>query len=412
MNPASARPRIVEAAGAGKVTQAFQPVRLDGEQAESLCHPPATRAAPEVSAMKQFVLHLLRAAQVLLAAAVVCAAQYARADTFTDDFNRSDSSIVGNGWLNSPGNVGGNMLITGNKVGVPTNSGAGTLYRPFNSTSFPIHVQTKLYQGHGFAGVTSRFNHFIQIRNDGGYLRGYGLNVVRSDINSSNSQVIRVDTSGASGGAAQVDFQNSTFQFSANLDLDATYYADGSIIGTLKDAVNTFAFTFPAHAIVASGSYFALSSEYTGDTLNTRFDDVILNGQGSASDPLAPGNSGWWKFYVPSSNGTFPDLSGNGNTASMTGGSAGKIGQRTTLTSTATGINISVPASASLDPASGYTFSSLVYLPSTGMGYSSTAYSLSYADGAYPDKVLVSTYKAGTQYSSFSLIMNNLIEAP
>ena len=268
MKTASARLFTDEPAAGRKVTQAFSRCSpVEDRQDACVTFPPC--GDYETQATRRITSRMATVVRILIVVTLLCAVRSACAQSFSDDFNRPDSSTVGNGWLNASNNTGGNMTITSQKVGVPINSGFGTIYRPFAVTS-DVRVQGTLIQGHGFnAFYPQHYTHFILFRSDGLNVRGCGIWLYRSDNAANNSRVSRVDTSGPTGGATEVDGVNSSFQFANSVELDATFYPDGSIQGTLRDGVSQFAFTFPPRAITATGGNFAFAAEYSGDAFNS-----------------------------------------------------------------------------------------------------------------------------------------------
>src|SRR5437867_785714 len=71
-------------------------------------------------------------ATFVLSTSIACT--FCQAQSFSDNFNRADSTTVGNGWSNTAGNVGGDLVISNNELTCSVtggdNNNAG-IYRPF-----------------------------------------------------------------------------------------------------------------------------------------------------------------------------------------------------------------------------------------------------------------------------------------
>lgn len=104
---------------------------------------------------------------------ILLACQFASADTFFDDFNRPNSSSVGNGWTNTSGNVGGNLAIINNQLSaIAPGGGSAGIYRPFSFTS-PVTVSAQIFEEGGFGGLLRRYTSFFSLANDGQLANGY-----------------------------------------------------------------------------------------------------------------------------------------------------------------------------------------------------------------------------------------------
>src|SRR4051812_3448983 len=83
------------------------------------------------------------------------------AGTFSDDFNRPNSSTVGNGWSNTIGNTGGNLAIVNNQLSGTALGGNAGISRPFGLSS-PVSVSAQVFEESGFSSnllrrYTSKF---------------------------------------------------------------------------------------------------------------------------------------------------------------------------------------------------------------------------------------------------------------
>lgn len=199
--------------------------------------------------------------------------------TFTDDFNRPDSTTVGNGWSNP----GGNLEILNNELTCRTGTGddgAGIL-RPFAFTA-PLTVTAKIKEMNGFGSLLRRYVAGFWVRNNGALRQGYGVTVIRSDQNFNNSAVILNE------GNTQVSILPSSFQYGPELRVSITFNPDGSVTGTVSEpapSTNTFSFSFPPRQIQSVGDNFSISTSCAnpGATVFPRFDDVMISDQAPSS---------------------------------------------------------------------------------------------------------------------------------
>ena len=190
---------------------------------------------------------------------------------FADDFNRPDSAAVGNGWLDTTGNNGGNFGIVNGTLGVPNVPGGAGIYRPVPANQ-SIHIQCKLLD------TTSslrrgRYEHRVLLRNDGTRFKGYGLMLGRTDSALNNSMIHLISDE------VILSSVKPSFEFPVPLYLDATYSPDGSVQGTVSGGGNLFAFSFPARNVPMGGGNFCFNCDFLGggpgDTLQ-RLDDLAI----------------------------------------------------------------------------------------------------------------------------------------
>jgi hypothetical protein len=200
----------------------------------------------------------------------------ANATDFTDDFNRPDSAAVGNGWLNTSGNGGGNLAVINGQVSpVGPNITAG-IYRPFESST-AVTIAATLRDSNGFGGVPYRYDRALTIRNDGRLFSGYGVGFTRGDANFADSAVRLYD-------GAVIQSLSSSFQFTSSIATTFTIKTDGSVEGVVTDQsnpTNTFHFGFAARNIQSQGSNVAYSTGAADNRASTfilpRLDDLSLS---------------------------------------------------------------------------------------------------------------------------------------
>ncbi len=191
---------------------------------------------------------------------------------FVDDFNRPDSSRVGNGWLDTLGNTGGNLVIHSNEVSAPAPNGTSGIYRPF-SFATPVTISATLKEENGYGGLLRRYTSNLSIANDGTLLHGYGLNFSRGDQNYP-SAIYLFD------GSTTVGSVTPSFQFGPAINTSFTILPDGSVVGSVSEGTDVFNFSFGPHAILSTGSNFSYATGFadprSGTITNPRLDDLKL----------------------------------------------------------------------------------------------------------------------------------------
>lgn len=164
--------------------------------------------------------------------------------TFSDDFNRPDSQIVGNGW--SPvDQFAGQLSISGGKLIDADSSGVvGAVYRPI-SHSGPITIAADFSHESGFGGLPNRYQTMFAVRADGSG-KGYGINFDRGDVNFP-SYIDLLDN------GVLVAEIGSSFAFGPQMHAVITFNPDGSISGTVSQPGDSYDFSFPARTVVSAG---------------------------------------------------------------------------------------------------------------------------------------------------------------
>lgn len=212
---------------------------------------------------------------VLLSAFLCSVVITSKATVISDDFNRADSSVIGNGWTTSAGSVVGNPKIVSNRL---ANDALGDspsgIFQPLAFTT-PLQVQATLTPTDGDASVPagSRFIHTFFVKSDGSVTGGYGVTFYRADSVFNNSAVRLVDNN------AIIDTIASPFQFLSTLAVNFVVELDGSVHGSATEGSNVFNFNFGPHAMVSSGSNFeALLGGRGGSTSPSQtIDNLVVN---------------------------------------------------------------------------------------------------------------------------------------
>jgi hypothetical protein len=196
------------------------------------------------------------------------------AQSFSDDFNRPDSSTVGNGWANTTGNVNGNLAISNNELTCSVPDGNAGIYRPF-SFAAPVTVTALVKEMNGFGGLLRRYDSTVRILSDGVYGNGYGVQFGRGDQNFSDSSVSVFD------GPTKIATLLSSFQYGPAINVSVTFFADGSVTGTVSQATDTFDFSFGTHTIQSSGGNFSYETSFPDSRSSSlvfpRMDDLSIN---------------------------------------------------------------------------------------------------------------------------------------
>ena len=193
---------------------------------------------------------------------------FAQQQRFSDDFNRPDSSDVGNGWFNTSGNSGGNLAIKNGAVTCTAFAGGEGIYRPWPFTG-PATVSAAVTDMNGFYSLL-RFDNFFTILNDGTLFGGYGIEIARGDQNYSDSRVNLTDH------GTVIATAYSTFQYGPQINVSVTFTPDGSVLGSISDASDVFNFSFGPRTIQSTGNNFSWGttgpddrdSSYTFSTLD------------------------------------------------------------------------------------------------------------------------------------------------
>lgn len=222
----------------------------------------------------------------------------ATAQVFFDDFNRPDSSAVGNGWTPLAGGSTTGLGIRSNHVSPVIPNGKGGIYRPFDF-SVPVTVSATISEQNGFGGVPRRYDQTISIRNDGIIDHGYGIAFLRGDVNY-NSTIRLFD------GASYFQDITPSFQFGPEINTSIKFSPDGSVSGRVWQGNENFTFTFPARAIQSTGGNFAYATGYpdgrSSSFIFPRLDDLRLQ-----SDPrlfvIAVGSSDVNKWGITTTDG-------------------------------------------------------------------------------------------------------------
>ncbi len=201
------------------------------------------------------------------ASALACASAETRADTilFSDDFNRPDSIVIGNGWTSAAEPGGGFLEIRNNalsagqigNLSVPR----AAVFRPLGFAG-TLTISGRLSDSDGNPSVApgGAFFHLIAIANNGdptavgeSLQSGYGIGVFQNGSDGVNSYVRLFDNGVVIDTADFPDnFMRSEVDFSVSIALD------GSVTGMLTNPTSlaTFDFSFGPRAIQSNGGNF------------------------------------------------------------------------------------------------------------------------------------------------------------
>lgn len=186
----------------------------------------------------------------------------AAALTFSDDFNRPDSSAVGNGWLQ----LNSLIFIQGNRL-----AGAGIATHEL-SFDFPVRIRARLNEGGCGTDDTSshHFDHQINILTDQYGGGGYGLYLYRPGESIATSRVFLMD-----GGVA-IDQRYVWPEFLNTVDVDFSIFSDGRVEGVFKTQDLETPFLFPAREIHRSGNFVAIRLYGSCPGAYLSLDDVVV----------------------------------------------------------------------------------------------------------------------------------------
>ncbi len=197
----------------------------------------------------------------------------AQADTvlFADNFNRLDSSSVGNGWLND--DIGGGTLSIQNNE-LANASGLFSAIRRTVQFSGPVTVSADLFEGNGFGGLPRKYGMNFYIKSDDA-ANGYGVGFARSDINYP-SEVSLIDN------GVTLARIHPSFEYGPEIHVTFTIFSDGSITGNVSQPGNSFNFSFPPRSVVSTGSNFTVymgpHDNQASAQLIPSIDDLVITG--------------------------------------------------------------------------------------------------------------------------------------
>lgn len=194
-----------------------------------------------------------------------------------ENFDRPDSTSVGNGWSDLTNNVGGTFIIKDGRLQTSAGAGEAGIYRTLPLTG-PNRVTADIFQEN-----SNRYVAQFRFANGGQRNQGYGLMFYRGDSSYANSAVILFD------GTTEVASRPVTFQFGTSIHVDFTVYPDGRVEGSVSQGAQSFPFSFVARAFQNPGDNFAIINEYNSNAVPPRFDNLTVNAAGPATGvPLAP----------------------------------------------------------------------------------------------------------------------------
>jgi subtilisin family serine protease len=198
---------------------------------------------------------------------------------FQDDFNRPNSSEIGNGWTKLVGGSDIELVDGAVRVNVVSseNLPLSGIFR-FVDYVGDVTLKGTIYETNGFRGLSRRYMASIGVLGDGSPSSGYHIRFARSDINFNNSQVILFDN----GVIVQTIF--STFQFGSEIAVEVTFREDGVVSGTVSGDSQQFDFDFPHRTVESNGEYIYFEADRpdTRRTSSYRFhglDDFSVIGE-------------------------------------------------------------------------------------------------------------------------------------
>jgi len=215
---------------------------------------------------------MTRAIVVAAVTAILAGAAAGQDVLFEDDFERPDGPVR-NGWSDMPDNDAGDMAIDAGRAITTGTGGVQGIFRPL-AFDVPTRVQATLTETDGNDLVGSRFESVLGFANGGmnAFADGYVLSVNRTEADTDNSHVRILDD------GVELATQNSPFQFESSLDVDVTFFPNGSVEGSVTEGANVFAFSFGPHVITSSGGNFAveMNNKASGSTMPSTLDDLVI----------------------------------------------------------------------------------------------------------------------------------------
>jgi len=191
---------------------------------------------------------------------------------FCRRLNRPDGP-VGNDWLNTTGNVGGDLVIRNGTLSTPGADGEAGVYRAVD-LSGPLTVSATFTQGNGFGGLLNRYVAAFLFGSTGAIGSGYGIVFGRGDQNYSDSSVDLVLD------GVELAIVPSSFQYGASISVTVTLSPNGSVSGSIAGSGSTFDFTFPPRAVSLAGTNLAIVEQFpdprSGVITNPTVDNLTI----------------------------------------------------------------------------------------------------------------------------------------
>ncbi|MEM1188388.1 MAG: CARDB domain-containing protein [Pseudomonadota bacterium] len=168
---------------------------------------------------------------------------------FSDNFNRPESSNVGNGWTRLTD--GGDVELRNGEVTVTETRNQKSYSGIYRNINFDgdVRVSATIKETNGFGNTPNRYTTGLGVRGNGTILSGYEVFFIRTGDGYNNSQVQLRD------GGVIIDSILSTFQFGPELSTEFTFGQDGSVYGTVRQPSDLFTFSFPPRSVSSSGQF-------------------------------------------------------------------------------------------------------------------------------------------------------------
>lgn len=221
---------------------------------------------------------------VILLATIHLSAVLTYSDVFFDDFNRPNSQLMDNGWLQagSDGTIG---IIDGQATNTASTGSEAAMFRQFNFNQ-PVTVSATLRAQNGTGGSQYRYATQLLTRSNGTIdSGGLGIGFYTSEGPSNSSIVFLFD------GRFPLYGNTSPFNFTGEIQTRFTVQSDGSISGVVADAANSYSFTFPARpGVTSTGSNFAFYNDFdSSGRRDARLDNLALSsGRNRSYQAAAP----------------------------------------------------------------------------------------------------------------------------
>lgn len=171
-------------------------------------------------------------------------------EIFSDNFDRPDSTDIGNGWTKLIGGSGIELVDGAVRVNVISedNLPPSGIYR-FVDYVGDITLKGKIFETNGFRGLSNRYLAAIGILGGGTPSSGYHVVFTRSDRNFNNSEVQLFDS------GTLVQRVPSSFQFGSDITFEVTFREDGAVSGIVSGNTQQFEFDFAPRSVESSGDY-------------------------------------------------------------------------------------------------------------------------------------------------------------
>lgn len=205
----------------------------------------------------------------------------AQADmTFIDDFNRSDSTSVGNGWSEGLNDDFTGLIVQNSKL-----SGSGLIHRSLDF-AYPVRIRATLRPG-GCGDAPANYSAIFTINSDAtDPFQGYGVLIDRGGRGDDVPRVCRLNNGDADN--CQEGFTDATRQWSGELEINLVIFENGVMNVDVARTNGVSGFGFAVTAIPRTGNRLQVGilNACPGDP--STIDDLVVEGEAHRTPTATP----------------------------------------------------------------------------------------------------------------------------